>query len=169
MNRYEIIMLLLCIMEVEHDDIAPMEVEEETPQRPRKKLTPEHLEKMNRGYQRPSGRPASHLRSARKNNDDSDVSDGESDVDEKQSKQATSKSPGFSDWFKRKDKKSDADADDAESPKSRTEAWVQDPLMSRDETLGFFSPDQPKPNLRQRHRYNSFQSGLDGDQYHRQH
>ena len=128
----------------------------------------EHLEKMNRGYQRPSGRPASHLRSARKN-DDSDVSDGESDVDEKQSKQATSKSPGFSDWFKRKDKKSDADADDAESPKSRTEAWVQDPLMSRDETLGFFSPDQPKPNLRQRHRYNSFQSGLDGDQYHRQH
>jgi hypothetical protein len=33
-------------MEVEHDDIAPMEVEEETPQRPRKKLTPEHLEKM---------------------------------------------------------------------------------------------------------------------------
>jgi hypothetical protein len=36
-------------MEVEHDDIAPMEVEEETPQRPRKKLTPEHLEKMKAG------------------------------------------------------------------------------------------------------------------------
>ena len=42
-------MLLLCIMEVEHDDIAPMEVEEETPQRPRKKLTQEHLAKMKAG------------------------------------------------------------------------------------------------------------------------
>ena len=36
-------------MEVEHDDIAPMEVEEETPQRPRKKLTQEHLAKMKAG------------------------------------------------------------------------------------------------------------------------
>ena len=33
-------------MEVEHDEIAPMEAEEETPRRPKKKLTPEHLEKM---------------------------------------------------------------------------------------------------------------------------
>ena len=36
-------------MEVEHDDIAPMEIEEETPQRPRKKLTQEHLAKMKAG------------------------------------------------------------------------------------------------------------------------
>lgn len=40
-------------MEVDHDEIAPMDIEEEdTPQRPRKKLTPEHLEKMKAGRRR---------------------------------------------------------------------------------------------------------------------
>jgi predicted acylesterase/phospholipase RssA/CRP-like cAMP-binding protein len=34
---------------------------------------------------------------------------------------------------------------------------------------GFFSPDQPAPSMRQRHRYNSYQSGLDGDAFHHPH
>ena len=37
-------------MEVEHDEIEP--IEEETPQRPKRKLSPEHLAKMKAGRKR---------------------------------------------------------------------------------------------------------------------
>ena len=77
---------------------------------------------------------------------------------------------GIAEWFLRGGDDADADKSGAE-----TTAWVPPRDFRGDvprrggNAAGFFSPDQPAPSMRQRHRYNSYQSGLDGDAFHHPH
>ena len=85
---------------------------------------------------------------------------------------------GFAEWFLGSVPGDAEDADDAErdadldaaAPRGSVSGFAGEVFPSRDvsrrgpgtHAAGFFSPDQPAPSMRQRHRYNSYQSGLDG-------
>jgi len=87
---------------------------------------------------------------------------------------------GFAEWFRGwaedAEDAEEADADETGAAES-SETWVPPgEFPPRDvnrrggsNAAGFFSPDQPAPSMRQRHRYNSYQSGLDGDSFHHPH
>ena len=67
----------------------------------------------------------------------------------------------------------EADADETGAAES-SETWAgefppRDVNRRGGNAAGFFSPAQPAPSMRQRHRYNSYQSGLDGDSFHHPH
>ena len=84
---------------------------------------------------------------------------------------------GFAEWFlgwaEDAEDAEEADADETGAAES-SETWAgefppRDVNRRGGNAAGFFSPDQPAPSMRQRHRYNSYQSGLDGDSFHHPH
>jgi predicted acylesterase/phospholipase RssA len=109
-------------------------------------------------------------------------------------KKSRSRRRGFAEWFRGVEEEDDdnegafhdvddvddvdvdVDDDDDDDETSSGRAEGVDPYPGRGNPrsvfgnrAGFFSPDQPAPSMRQRHRYNSFQSGLDGDAFHHPH
>jgi hypothetical protein len=82
---------------------------------------------------------------------------------------------GIAEWFLGGSLGDDADNADVDKSGADELVGAETTFSSRDvprrggNASGFFSPDQPAPSMRQRHRYNSYQSGLDGDAFHHPH